>query len=74
VLPEPLLRANLAPAYARPERLTDSVAGRYRVLMRAPGNRGALLQRMRQTVLTDPVPRLRRMAVPTLLLWGSRTG
>jgi hypothetical protein len=42
--------------------------------MRAPGNRGALLQRMRQTVLTDPVPRLRRMAVPTLLLWGSRTG
>lgn len=72
VLPEALLRANLAPAYARPERLADSVVGRYHDLMRAPGNRDALLQRMRQTVLTDPVPRLRRLAMPTLLLWGEQ--
>jgi pimeloyl-ACP methyl ester carboxylesterase len=72
VLPAPLLRANLAPAYANADLLTDSLVARYHDLMRAPGNRDALLQRMRQTVLTDPIPRLRRIAVPTLLLWGER--
>jgi pimeloyl-ACP methyl ester carboxylesterase len=72
VLPKPMLGANLAPAYAKAEQLTDSVVGRDHDLLRAPGNRHALLPRMRQTVLTDPLPRLRRIAVPTLLLWGER--
>jgi pimeloyl-ACP methyl ester carboxylesterase len=70
VLPAPLLRANLTPAYSDPARLTDSVAGRYHDLMLVPGNRDALLSRLRQTVLTDPAPRLSRIAAPTLLLWG----
>lgn len=70
VLPAPLLRANLTPAYSDPARLTDSVAGRYHDLMLVPGNREALLSRLRQTVLTDPAPRLARITAPTLLLWG----
>jgi len=70
VLPAPLLRANLTPAYADPARLTDSVARRYHDLMLVPGNRDALLSRLRQTVLTDPAPRLARITAPTLLLWG----
>lgn len=43
---------------------------RYHALLLAPGNRQALLQRMRQTVLTDPVPFLRGIEVPVLLVWG----
>lgn len=72
VLPRLMLKANLAPAYADPSRLNDTVVTRYHDLLRAPGNRTALLTRMRQTQLTDPVPQLRRLTVPTLLLWGAQ--
>jgi pimeloyl-ACP methyl ester carboxylesterase len=36
------------------------------------GARQALLDRMRQTVLTDPRPRLALIRAPTLLVWGER--
>ncbi len=70
VLPRFMLKANLAPAYADPSRLSDSVITRYHDLMLAPGNRASLYARMQQTMLTDPRPRLRRIEVPTLLVWG----
>ena len=70
-LPKPLLRMNLTPAYAQPGRLLDATVTRYHDLMLAPGSRDALLARMRQTVLEDPLPILRRIRVPTLLLWGA---
>lgn len=71
-LPKPLLRMNLAPAYAQPDRLLDATLTRYHDLMLAPGSRDALLARLRQTVLDDPLPMLRRIRAPTLLLWGER--
>ncbi len=71
-LPKPLWRANLVAAYADPARLTDAVVDRYGELLRAPGNRAALIDRLRQTVLEDPVPVLRRIETPTLLLWGEQ--
>lgn len=72
VLPKPLLRMNLAPAYANPEVLTDELTTRYHDLMRAPGARDALLARLQQTVLLDPVPLLKSIQAPTLLVWGER--
>ncbi|MBC7973833.1 MAG: alpha/beta hydrolase, partial [Myxococcales bacterium] len=72
VLPKALLRMNLAPAYADPAALTDAVTTRYHDLMLAPGARTAMLARMAQTVLVDPVPLLRRIRAPTLLVWGER--
>jgi len=72
VLPRPMLTANLAPAYADRAQLADSVVSRYYDLMLAPGNREALFARMRQTMLTDPVPFLRTITAPTLLVWGER--
>ncbi|MBC8057455.1 MAG: alpha/beta fold hydrolase [Rhizobiales bacterium] len=71
-LPEPLLRMNLAPAYADKAVLTDALAQRYHDLMLAPGARDAMLARMAQTVLVDPLPLLRTIKAPTLLLWGER--
>lgn len=71
-LPRGLMRMNLEAAYADPSRLSDPVADRYYDLLLAPGDRGAMLDRMRQSVLEDPVPILRRIRVPTLLLWGEK--
>jgi pimeloyl-ACP methyl ester carboxylesterase len=74
VLPRSLLRMNLAAAYGDPQRLSDATVERYRDLMLAPGVRGAILARMEQVVLRDPVPILRTIKAPTLLLWGERDG
>ena len=71
-LPEALLRMSLKPAYANPAVLTDDVSTRYHDLLLAPGARDAMLARMRQTVLTDPVPWLKQITAPTLLLWGDQ--
>ena len=69
-MPAFLLRASLAPAYADPALVTDALVTRYRDLLLAPGVRGAILERTAQAVLVDPVPLLRRITVPVLLLWG----
>ncbi|MEO7640250.1 MAG: alpha/beta fold hydrolase, partial [Ramlibacter sp.] len=49
VLPRPLLRMNLAPAYVDPAQVTNELLDRYSDLIRAPGARQAMLDRMRQT-------------------------
>lgn len=72
--PRSLIRANLAPAWAHPDALPDPVLDRYRDMLLAPGVRQAILDRTRQTVLSDPAPRLRRMSAPTLLVWGEQDG
>ncbi len=72
VLPAPLVRMSLEPAYADPARLSDELVGRYRDLMLAPGMRAAMLDRMAKTVLVPPQPLLARITAPTLLLWGQQ--
>lgn len=74
VLPKPLVRAALKPAYGDPSALSPAVVTRHHDLMLAPGGRRALLARMRQAVLTDPRPFLHRIGAPVLLLWGERDG
>jgi pimeloyl-ACP methyl ester carboxylesterase len=71
-LPKRLLRPQLAAAYADGSKMSGAILQRYRDLMRAPGNREALLQRMRQTVLTPPEPYLKKITAPTLLVWGGK--
>ena len=71
-LPRFMLRASIAPAYADTGRLTPAIVTRYRDMMLAPGVRGAILARMSQSVLEDPVPVLQHLEAPTLLLWGER--
>jgi pimeloyl-ACP methyl ester carboxylesterase len=71
-LPRWLLRMSLAPAYANPATMTDELATRYHDLMLAPGSRAAIIARMQQMRLVDPVPLLRRIEAPTLLMWGEQ--
>ena len=66
------LAMNLEPAYANSKTLNDALVNRYYDLMLAPGVRGAILARMQQTVLQDPVPSLASIQVPTLLIWGEK--
>lgn len=70
VLPKALVRMNLLPAFGDKTALTDDLVTRYHDLMRAPGARAAMIARMEQTVLRDPIPLLQRIQAPTLLLWG----
>ena len=72
VLPMPMLRASLAPAYANPAAMTEARVDRYRDMMLAPGVRQAIVDRMGQVVLVDPRPLLARIAAPTLLIWGEQ--
>lgn len=72
VLPKSLLLMSLKPAYANPAVLTGPLADRYHDLMRAPGARQALLDRMAQTVLVNPTPLLQKITAPTLLVWGAK--
>lgn len=72
VLPKPLLRHNLVQSYGDSAALTDATVDRYYDLMLAPGSREALLERMRQTVLSDPRTALQDVTVPVLLIWGEK--
>jgi pimeloyl-ACP methyl ester carboxylesterase len=72
VLPTAMLRMSLVPAYGDAKALTDAVVTRYRDMMLAPGVRAAMVARMEQVMMRDPVPLLRRIQTPTLLLWGDK--
>lgn len=74
LLPKRLLTMALQPAYADPAAMTPALQTRYYELMLAPGVRAAMIARMQQSVLQDPVPILKTIAVPTLLMWGDSDG
>lgn len=73
VLPRSLVAQGLQAAYADPKAaLTDERLSRYYDLLRAPGVRGALIERLRQLKPSDPSALLARITAPTLLLWGAQ--
>lgn len=69
--PESMVRRSLLEAYADPAMVTPDRVKRHAELQRFPGNREATLQRARAQEPLDPTP-LRRMDVPTLIIWGAR--
>ena len=69
--PESVVRRSLVDLYADPAMATPERVGRTAELQRFPGNREATLQRARTQEPLDPTP-LRRLAVPTLILWGGQ--
>ena len=72
ILPKPILRMSLAPAYANPSVMTEELLARYHDLMLAPGVRPALIARLEQSTLQDPKPTLAKIQAPTLLVWGDQ--
>jgi pimeloyl-ACP methyl ester carboxylesterase len=72
VLPKYLVRKSIEPAFSDADALNDALVNRYFDMLRAPGVRGAILERSNQTIYTDPVPRLKAIKAPTLLIWGEK--
>lgn len=76
VLPSFVLRMNVGPSYADPAKLSDAVLARYRDMLLAEGNRDAILARMMEMPQRDrgrdPVPTLRGIRAPTLVMWGEQ--
>lgn len=70
IFPQFLFKQNLELAYTNPSVLTETLFERYYELALYPGNRQAMLDRMRETVLKDPQLFLKSIKCPTLLLWG----
>jgi pimeloyl-ACP methyl ester carboxylesterase len=71
-LPKYLVRKSIEPAFFDAKALDDSLVNRYYDMLRAPGVRAAILERANQTIYTDPVPRLKKITAPTLLIWGEQ--
>lgn len=69
--PERMVRRSLGEVYADPAMVTPERIRRYAELQRFPGNREATLQRARTQEPLDPTP-LKRLDVPTLILWGGK--
>jgi pimeloyl-ACP methyl ester carboxylesterase len=68
--PERLVRRSLEEMYADPAMVTPERIKRTAELQRFPGNREATLQRARTQEPLDPTP-LKRLEVPTLIIWGA---
>ncbi len=69
--PDRLVRRGLAEAYADPAMVTPERVRRTAELQRFPGNREATVQRARTQEPLDPSV-LKRLDVPTLILWGAK--
>jgi pimeloyl-ACP methyl ester carboxylesterase len=70
--PKYLVRKSIEPAFSDADALNDALVNRYFDMLRAPGVRGAILNRSNQTIYSDPVPRLKAIKAPTLLIWGEQ--
>ena len=69
--PDRLVQRSLAEIYADPAMVTPERVRRVAELQRFPGNREATVQRARTQEPLDPTV-LRRLDVPTLILWGGK--
>jgi len=69
--PERLVRHSMEEIYSDPTMITPERLHRFADLQRFPGNRRATLQRARNQEPIDPTP-LKRLDVPTLIIWGAQ--
>ena len=72
LLPRALIDSSVRNVFGDPGRVTPALVDRYYELTLRAGNRSALPLRFAQIRRDEPSERLRRIAVPTLILWGGR--
>jgi pimeloyl-ACP methyl ester carboxylesterase len=69
--PDSHARTTLLDVYNDPAMVTPERVKRYAELQRFPGNRHATLERLRTQEALDPTT-LKRLDVPTLIVWGAK--
>ncbi|MFI5002921.1 MAG: alpha/beta fold hydrolase [Reyranellales bacterium] len=69
--PERIVRRSLSEVFVDQAKVTPALINRYAELQRFPGNRQATLMRARTQEPLDPTP-LKRLDVPTLIIWGAK--
>lgn len=69
VSPRSLIRSSLLEVYADDAMVTDTLVDRYWLMARRPGARAAFVARVRASAVGDTAA-LRRLTMPTLVLWG----
>lgn len=72
LLPRALIEFSVRNVFGAPARVTPDLVDRYYELTLRAGNRAALPLRFAQIRLDDPSERLRKIKLPTLILWGGR--
>lgn len=71
-MPRAVLRASMRFVYGNPARITPELEQRYFEMALRPGNRLALGQRLQQHTMGQDRDRLKRLTMPTLLMWGAK--
>ena len=71
-LPRSMVESSVRNVYGDPARVTPELVDRYHELALREGNRGALVQRFRQSPGGEFTEQISRIKAPTLLLWGGR--
>lgn len=71
-LPRGVVESSVRNVYGDPDRVTPELVDRYYELALRAGNRGALVQRFRQTPGGEFAEQIPQLKVPTLILWGGR--
>lgn len=72
ILPRALVESSVRNTYGDPSRVTPDLVDRYFELTLRAGNRAALVQRFAAGRFSPDAARVRRLALPTLILWGGR--
>ena len=69
-LPRSMVESSVRNVYGDPARVTPALVDRYHELALREGNRGALVQRFRQSPGGEFTEQISRIKAPTLILWG----
>lgn len=72
LLPRSVVEQSVRNVVGDPARITPELIDRYYDITRREGNRAALVARFRQSGGDTDTTAIRRLAVPTLILWGER--
>lgn len=71
-LPRSMIEASVRNVYGDPSKVTPELVDRYQELTLRAGNRGALVERFRQSPSGEFTEQIKQVRQPTLILWGGQ--
>lgn len=71
-LPRSMIESSVRNVYGDPSKVTPELVDRYQELTLRAGNRGALVERFRQSPSGEFIMQISQVRQPTLILWGGQ--